>query len=296
MKRIAFIGLSLLFLAAVLVGGLSYYLLIHRTPGDYFDSNGVSIYFTDEGTGIPVILVHGFAVHADFNWRRVGIVDALAREFRVITFDLRGHGLSGKPHDPDAYGIEMVEDIVRLMDHLKIDKAHVVGYSLGGFLTLKLATMHPERLLSAAPLAGGWEKREESTFLARVPELIANLEAGLGVKPPSGMFGGDRPRTGFIHTWSIKLITRLLNDGQALGAMLRNVEELMVTEQALRETHLPILSIAGTNDPLRIGVENLRDVLPDGKIVLIDGATHMSAIKHAMFLPTVIDFIRAHSG
>lgn len=296
MKRLVLIMFIFLFLCIVLIGGIFYYLLIYRTPGAYFDSGGVRIYYTDEGAGPPVVLVHGFAVHADFNWRRAGIADALAREFRVITLDLRGHGLSGKPHEPEAYGTEMAEDIVRLMDHLKIEKAHVVGYSLGGFLTLKLATMHPERLLSAAPLAGGWEKPEDSTFLARIPELVSDLEAERGVKPPSGMFGEDRARTGFIHTWSIKLITRMLNDGHALGAMMRSADKLTVTEQDLGNISIPMLSIAGTRDPLKVGVENLRGAVPGIEVVLIDGATHMNAVRHKVFLPTLFRFLRANSG
>ena len=58
------------------------------------------------------------------------VIDALKKDYKVIALDLRGCGGSGKPHDPKAYGIEMVNDVVRLLDHLKIDKAHIVGYSM----------------------------------------------------------------------------------------------------------------------------------------------------------------------
>ncbi len=84
------------------------------------------------------------------------VFQRLSRRYRVIALDNRGHGKSDKPYDPAQYGLELVDDVVRLMDHLGIAKAHVVGYSLGGFITLKLALRHPERLLSAAPCGAGW--------------------------------------------------------------------------------------------------------------------------------------------
>ena len=128
----------------------------------YFDSNGVRIHYTDEGTGEPVLLIHGFTADIVLQWDLPGIRQALARDFRVIAFDNRGHGKSDKPHDAAKYGTEMVEDAVRLLDHLKIQKAHVVGYSMGGLITLKLAVMHPERLLSAT--LGGAGRMKESDF------------------------------------------------------------------------------------------------------------------------------------
>ncbi|HYK64235.1 MAG TPA: alpha/beta fold hydrolase, partial [Patescibacteria group bacterium] len=70
----------------------------------YFDSAGVRIHFRDEGAGEPVILVHGFASTAEHNWGGTGWIEALSPRFRVIAPDVRGHGLSDKPHQPEAYG------------------------------------------------------------------------------------------------------------------------------------------------------------------------------------------------
>src|SRR5579883_1762190 len=106
-----------------------------RLPADTgasqsFDSNGVKIHYTVEGKGEPVLLIHGFAANADFNWRQPGVIKALAENYKVIALDNRGHGQSGKPHDIAKYGEEMAEDAVRLLDHLGIKKAHIVGYSM----------------------------------------------------------------------------------------------------------------------------------------------------------------------
>src|SRR5688500_9494864 len=116
---------------------------------EYFDSDGVKIHYQVWGKGDPIVLVHGFTASIDANWVQPGIVDKLDDDFKVIALDLRGHGKSDKPHDPAVYGEIMAMDVIRLLDHLKIDKAHIVGYSLGGFTTLKLVTMHPERFLTA---------------------------------------------------------------------------------------------------------------------------------------------------
>src|SRR5438874_13518496 len=86
----------------------------------YFDSNGVKIRYTDQGKGEPVLLIHGFGANAEVQWALPGVLKDLARDYRVIAYDNRGHGKSGKPHDAKKYGMEMVEDAVRLLDHLKI--------------------------------------------------------------------------------------------------------------------------------------------------------------------------------
>ena len=76
----------------------------------------------------------------------------------MIAIDNRGHGLSDKPHDPQAYGINMVSDVVRLLDHLSIQKAHIVGYSMGGRIASVFLTEHPERVRTATLGAAPWAR------------------------------------------------------------------------------------------------------------------------------------------
>jgi pimeloyl-ACP methyl ester carboxylesterase len=143
-------------LALVLVASLS--VGSHSLAQDSFDSGGVKICYTDRGKGEPVVLIHGWMADSTMWGKgRLGdskATDTLAKEFRVITLDSRGHGKSGKPHDPKDYGPEMAEDVVRLLDHLKIDQAHLVGYSMGAILTGHVVANHPERVLSVT-FAGG---------------------------------------------------------------------------------------------------------------------------------------------
>src|ERR1051325_9135021 len=95
----------------------------------FFDSNSVKIRYVVEGKGEPVVLIHGFTASIEANWGTA--IKPLSESYQVIALDCRGHGKSDKPTDPKMYGREMGEDVIRLMDHLHIAKAHVVGYSMG---------------------------------------------------------------------------------------------------------------------------------------------------------------------
>ena len=98
----------------------------------YVDSSGVSIHYHVEGDGPPLVLQHGLTSSLQ-NWYAYGFVEELQKEYRVIMVDARGHGRSGKPHDPKGYGLKLrVNDVLAVMDDLGVSKAHYMGYSMGG--------------------------------------------------------------------------------------------------------------------------------------------------------------------
>lgn len=116
-----------------------------QVPQDkWFDSNGVRLRYVEQGTGEPILLIHGYTQNIETNWLDTGVFQNLAKDHRVIAFDLRGHGKSGKPHDPTAYGQAFVQDAVRLLDHLGIRRVHMVGYSMGAIITAKLLTTNAD--------------------------------------------------------------------------------------------------------------------------------------------------------
>src|SRR5437899_1829000 len=115
----------------------------------FFDSSGVRIRYLDEGRGAPVVLIHGYTGNADRHFVNPGVFANLTADYRAIALDCRGHGKSDKPTDPNAYGVEMAQDVVRLLDHLNIRRAHIVGYSMGAMIAGYLLTTHAERFLSA---------------------------------------------------------------------------------------------------------------------------------------------------
>ena len=87
----------------------------------FFDSDGVRIRYVEKGHGDAVVLIHGFGLSLDLMWHASGVIDKLAQDFHVVAIDARGHGKSDKPHDPAKYRIQMVEDINRLLNHLKLN-------------------------------------------------------------------------------------------------------------------------------------------------------------------------------
>ena len=263
-----------------------------RAQDQYFDSNGVKIHYRIEGHGEPVVLIHGFAVNGSFQWTVPGVTGALAKDYEVITIDNRGHGKSDKPHDPKKYGNEMAEDIVRLLDHLKIKKAHLVGYSIGGFMTLKLVALHPERILSATTGGAGISKDFDQKFM---DELADSLDHGKGIIPllirlnPPGESKPTEERLKAING-----VISSLNDASALAAVIRGMKGLAVTEDDLKNTKLPILALIGDKDPLKKGVDEMRGHTPDLQIVEIHGADHMNAFGRPEFIKSLKEFLAAH--
>ncbi|MBQ0818022.1 MAG: alpha/beta fold hydrolase, partial [Methyloceanibacter sp.] len=97
-----------------------------------FDSDGVEIAYLDEGEGEPILLIHGFASNSEANWIAPNWVRTLTEAGRrVIAYDNRGHGESEKLYDPELYGAPtMAEDARRLLDHLGVEQADMLGYSM----------------------------------------------------------------------------------------------------------------------------------------------------------------------
>jgi pimeloyl-ACP methyl ester carboxylesterase len=264
----------------------------------FFESRGVKIRYVDVGRGEPVVLIHGFSSSLDANWRQTKVIDTLAKDFRVVALDVRGHGKSGKPHDPASYGVNEVDDVVRLLDHLHIARAHIVGYSMGGVITGKLVVTHPERVISAVFGASapriGWPAQAEKDSTA----IAESLEQGHGMRPmilrlapPNEPPPGDAA----IEQESRAIMGR--NDPLALAALQRANKELSVTLLEVRAIRQPMLAIVGSADPIKAGVDTFKLIPKDLKVVVIDGATHSStrgAAGRPEFAAAVRDFITAH--
>src|SRR5262249_4942388 len=148
---------------------------------------------------------------------------------RVIAMDVRGHGKRDKPSDVQNYGTEMVEDAVRLLDHLKIKKAHVVGYSMGAVITGKLLATHPDRLLSAT-LGGAGVIPEGYKLPPFVDKLADSLEKGEGIGPLLAALtppGKPKPLPS-----AIQLINRTVvgDRSKVLAAVVRSWRKLAVSK------------------------------------------------------------------
>lgn len=214
---------------------------------DDFDSAGVKIHYTVTGTGEPVILVHGLYSSAEMNWGLPGIIAQLAQHYQVIAPDMRGHGQSGKPVDAAAYGPEMAEDIVRLMDHLHIAKARVAGYSMGGMIVMKLLVLHPDRVTSAVLGGMGWLR--EGGFLQIVWERMS-------------------PR----------------NTQGTPVACVHAIAQLAVTAEQVEAIKAPVTILVGDHDPcLPLYVKPLEKIRPDWPVHIIEGAGHLTCVTKPEF-------------
>ncbi len=277
MKKKIWMGAGgLLATLVVLLGGVAYAVL-HRVPGQYFDSAGVQIHYTDQGAGTPVILVHGYNAQADLNWRLPGLLSKLEKHFRVIALDVRGHGLSGKPQDPSKYGVAMVDDVLRLMDHLKIPKAHLVGYSMGGFITLKFAALYPDRLITAMPCGAAWMPPGDPLC-----DLAREIHRG--------MMRND-VTLGSLHRFALKAVTDL----EAMGYVAEGFPELAITEAELRAIPVPVMAVKGGEEELVLGGGDLKAVLPGYEETLIPGGRHSTVIFYRGFHEAILKYLLAHT-
>jgi len=285
---------ALVLITVLIVAAVVWAKFPERVEGDYFDSGGVRIHYTDEGTGTPVVLVHGLAANIDQQWRSCGIIDALAQDYHVVALDTRGHGLSDKPHDAAQYGMNMVEDVIRLMDHLEIEKAHVVGYSMGGLITIKLLTTHTERLLSAAPCGMGWEPLTDENR-AMAEEVAKALDDCEGFGPLGKKLGLDDGKPHRTKRLILKLALTFLVDNEALAAVVRAIPQLAVQEAQLRANKLPILNMVGSKDGLRPICEKLAEVTPNCEQLIIEGKDHMTTPGAPAFIERLQTFLAKHT-
>jgi pimeloyl-ACP methyl ester carboxylesterase len=245
-----------------------------------FRSDGVDIRYEIEGTGDPVLLIHGFASTARVNWIDTGWVDALVRAgFRAIAFDNRGHGLSGKLYEPEAYEAPiMAEDARRLLDHLAIRQAHILGYSMGARIAALLAIAHPERVRSLvlAGLAGNL-----ISGIAGGDEVVRALEATSrnDVREP-----GARAFRIFAE--------QMGSDLKALAACMRSQRQIIPAGELGRIT-APVLIVAGELDDIAGPIDPLLRAIAGSRGLVLPRRNHMSAVGDKLFKQAAIDFFRA---
>lgn len=289
----AILSTMLTFVAIVIVGAVA--LPDALAAEATFDSNGTPIRYIDEGKGPTLVLIHGFAGNADMHWVMSGMVRSLANDYRVLAIDCRGHGRSGKPHDVEKYGKEMSQDVVRLLDHLEIEKALVMGYSMGGMITLDLLTEHPDRVVAAVPGGFGWN-HPATADSEMLQELAKSLEEGRGFGPLfRGLTPEGDPEPTTENMARINALLQAMNDTKALAAVVRGWKGLTVTEKELRANKIPTLLIIGERDPLKAGVDALDGVMTNAEIVVLEKADHMSAMSSPAFLAKAKEFLAKHA-
>jgi pimeloyl-ACP methyl ester carboxylesterase len=243
-------------------------------------SDGVEIAFDDVGPreGRAALLVHGFASNRNEAWKRTGWYAAFERRGqRLVAFDLRGHGESGKPHDPTAYGPErLVGDAIELMDHLGLKDVDLFGYSMGARVALATALKHPDRVWHLI-LGGVGARALESSGSGEIMAAAMEAENAEAIENP--MLRSFR-----------QFADEQGEDRMALAAMVRG-KSAPVTQDDLFALNMPVLVVAGARDMLAGDPQGLADYIRDAKSVTLPGCDHFNAIPHALLKAAVFDFL-----
>lgn len=246
-----------------------------------FNSDSVEIAFDDVGQGEPVLLIHGFASNGRVNWVDTGWVKTLLDGgFRVITMDNRGHGESEKLYNPDLYSAaEMAEDARRLLDHLEIPRAHVMGYSMGARIAAFLTITHPSRV-GAAVFAGLASRM--ITGVGGGPEIAKALEAAslLDVTDVSA-------RTFRVFAEQTR------GDLKALAACIRS-SRVKITVEMLATIKTPVLVVVGEKDDVAGEIGPLLAAIPGATGVTLPRRNHMNAVGDRQYKEAVLTFLGAH--
>ena len=253
----------------------------------FFFSGGVRIAFTDEGPNEgtsegkagPVLLIHGFASSVRYNWRETGWIAFLVRNgFRVIAMDSRGHGDSDKLYDAKDYGgALMAEDARRLLDHLGLARADVMGYSMGARISAFLALAHPERVRSAvlAGLAGNMVRPVAGT--GPIAHALEAESIDAVTNATARTFRAFADRTG--------------GDLKALAACIRGSREPLTREMVARIA-CPVLVVAGGDDVIAGSADDLARLIPGAQALTVPRRDHMRTVGDRVYMEGVLDFLR----
>ncbi|GAB3520978.1 alpha/beta fold hydrolase [Arthrobacter monumenti] len=252
-------------------------------------TDGTTIAYDVAGSGPPVVMLHGSALSRAI-WRGLGYVTALQDEFTVVRVDLRGHGLSGKPHDARAYRMAAItRDVVAVMDDLHLPDAHMVGYSMGARVGFALAAAAPDRALSLTSLGGTYRSQAgqiEKVFFPGYLEALrtGGMQAFVDGQQRDGSDLGSSTRAAF-----------LANDPKAMAAYFEQSEtEPGLSENKLESMTLPTLLMAGTADqPRHDDSERAAKLMPNARFVPLPGRGHGNTLFPAgPVLDELLPFLR----
>jgi pimeloyl-ACP methyl ester carboxylesterase len=211
--------------------------------------DGTHISYLTEGSGPPLLLLHGFVSSAK-SWWKIGAAQRLAETYTILAPDIRGHGESGRPTDAAFYGRRLSEDCTRLLDHEGHHSAHVAGFSMGAELALALAAFHPDRVLGLTLAGSGWSP----------PEIVEEYRKWFGILAASS----DTP--------------------DALEALIDGMPEVTgLPREMVAGLPMPLIGIIGALDDERPYMERIREARPDFEPVILPGLDHLGTWESPEF-------------
>jgi pimeloyl-ACP methyl ester carboxylesterase len=246
---------------------------VHR-----FNAGPVELAYIDEGDGEPIILVHGFASSKEVNWVGPGWVSTLTRAGRrAIAFDNRGHGASTKLYDPAFYRTALMADDIRaVLDHLKLARADIMGYSMGARNAAFLALNHGDRVRSAILGGLGIHLVEGAGLPGSIADALEAPSIDDVTDPQGRTFRAFADQT--------------KSDRMALAACIRGSRQSLSRSDAARIA-VPMLIAVGTRDDIAGSPHDLAALIPGSRALDIPGRDHMLSVGDRVFKDAVLRFL-----
>lgn len=247
----------------------------------YFCNNSVKLAYLDYGIGEPILLIHGFASNAILNWVDTGWIALFVEGgYRIIALDNRGHGDSDKFYDISAYTPEnMVNDAYSLLQHLNINKAHIMGYSMGARVAAYFALLH-----------------SETTQTLNVGGMASALVEGAGSWQPihDAMLVDDindiENQRGFLFR---KFADNNKSDRKALAACIIGSKKELSKEQ-VQQIKTPTLVVAGEKDEISGSPDRLAEMMPNATAITLPRRNHMLAVGDKLYKESQLNFIKQY--
>jgi pimeloyl-ACP methyl ester carboxylesterase len=242
-------------------------------------ADGTDIAFDIAGQGPPVLLIHGFGASRTITWKNTGWYQTLEMAGRqVIAVDCRGHGESGKPHLPAAYDEErMTADLVAVLAALRVPAADIMGYSMGGFLAMRLMADAPGRVRRAVIAGVG------ATYFHPDPERAEIIAAGLAADDPATVTDATAKE---FRSFGEKAG----NDLAALAACMRRPRKIFTPEE-LRAFSQPVLVADGESDTTAGAPGPLADAFANGRALVVPKKNHHSTVGDRVYKDAVVEFL-----
>ncbi|MGV3507901.1 MAG: alpha/beta fold hydrolase [Sphingobacteriaceae bacterium] len=249
--------------------------------------NGLQMYYEIHGEGKPIVLLHGSYMTIDLNWG--SIIPELAKTHKVIAVEMQGHGRTADIDRKPSYKA-MAEDVSALLKHLKLNKASVLGYSLGGTVAIQFAISHPEQLdklvlISTVSKHNGWSKATRDILKTMKPEFLSQT-------PLKTEYDKVAPKPGDWNSFLTKFIEF---DNQDFDLGDNNIKNIKA----------PVLMIMGDNDGVTLehktelykllGGDVFADMnpMPKSLLAIFPGSSHVGLMMQSdKILDTVIPFIQ----
>ena len=246
-------------------------------------TTGARIYYRVEGEGLPIVMLHGFGDSLD-DWYEAGYVEALRDEFKLVMLDCLGHGLSDRPHAPEAYSMSSrVRDVVAVLDALGIEQAHFWGYSMGARIGFSVIESVPGRILSAVLAGIDQHGPDPARFRNRIRFLSRGMESFLeGFEARFGTMEPPTKRARYLRADHLAMIAASMG----LRDHVRDFSDLAP------RMAMPCLIYDGDRDAFHDNAREFTKLLPNARFISLPGLDHGGTFTRTdLVLPVVREFL-----